>query len=368
MIKSRLATFSILIITLALFSVGCSQRNSPLDAEQPMGPGALMVEMPAGSTLESATFNAYIYRIDDINSVPVDIHRVLTDWDELSVTYESFHAGGALNYDATVAASFDGTLVNTPDTWVTADVTDLVRSWMDGSVPNYGFLMRKDANSPRTVFYSREGDAPPSLEMVFSTPDGEQVVIEDVLDDAFIGEDSFDTAWGNTDKLYTGYKNDFTKHSLVRFDIPTVLPPRGEDEEGCTRRIKYWKRHSGVCNRPDEITPLLPIWLGEPDGDKSRYIEDNMTAFKFLKKNHFGRPRNGITKLYAQLLAAKLNIENGADPTEIETTLDEVDAYLADHNWRDWCRVGHNEKRQIRTWKNTLRKFNQGKIGPGACE
>ena len=366
MIKYRLSILGITIVLLTFLFTGCSDRNLPFENVQgPSGP-QLGIVLPPGASLQSATFHAYVYRIDDLNSVPVDIHRVTADWNEMTVTNSNFHANGNQNYNPAASAAFDGVLVNTPDTWVSVDVTDLVQGWVAGEYYNYGFLMRKPQNSPRTVFYSREGDAVPYLEMIFDTPDGELVITEDALADAMIAEDTAEEAWGYTDKLYTGNKNGFEKQSLIRFDLPEFSQDR--IEEGCTHRLRWWKSHSGRGCRPDEISSLLPIWLGDEGGDKSRSVETNGQAFAYLAKNVFGRPRNGITRLYAQLLTAKLNIATGADSADIDATIAEVDEYLTQRDWRHWNCISQAEKTQVQEWRRALIDYNRGVTGPGMCD
>ncbi len=367
MIKLRLAYFSILIIALGLTAIGCSNQTNPFETtDEGMPEMQSSIVVPDGSTLVAATFHAYVYRIDDVNSVPVDLHRVLVDWDESTVTWNSFHPGGALNFDPTVSAAFDGTTVNIPKSWVSTDVTDMVQDWMSGAQPNYGFLMRKAPVSPRTVFYSREGAEPLYLELEFSTPDGPVVLTTDPIADAMLGEHIPDTANGHEDKLYTGWKNNLDKHSLVRFDLPEM--PEEPQSSGCTLTIGYWKNHAGQKKQADAVTPLLPIWLGTEGGPLSRLVADADTAVDYLKMKTYGKQNNGITKLYAQLLAAKLNVASGASLDEAATAFAEADAYLADTDWTSWRDLSQSEKQMVLGLKDTLDAYNNGDIGPGHCD
>ena len=367
MIKPWQFLLSIPIITLMAFGGGCSDYSSPGGVTAPeIQPSVIL---PVGSTLVSATFHGYIYRIDDLNSEPVNLHRVLTPWDELTVTWNSFHPGGALNYDPTIDAFFDGVTANTPDSWVSLDVTDMVQHWMDGTYPNLGLLMRKENVSPRTVFYSREGSAPPYLEMEFYTPNGSVFITEPALADAMIGEHEPETAFGNTDKLYTGYKNNLAKHSLIIFDLPTITPREPNPYAGCTLTIGFWKTHAGQKkNQADEVAPLLPIWLGTAGGANSRLVADSDSAVEFLTMNTYGRPSNGITKLYAQLLGAKLSAASGASMSDVSTAFAEADAYLAEHDWTEWNHLSESDQSMILGWKDILDAYNNGDIGPGHCD
>ncbi|WP_010246532.1 hypothetical protein [Acetivibrio cellulolyticus] len=85
---------------------------------------------------------------------------------------------------------------------------------------------------------------------------------------------------------------------------------------GCTFTIGYWKTHAGFTgNNPDLVSKHLPIWLGTPNGAKSIQVTTPEQAVAILSFS--GDASNGINKLYAQLLGAKLNIDNGADPTAV---------------------------------------------------
>ncbi|MFH1845362.1 MAG: SdrD B-like domain-containing protein [bacterium] len=139
--------------------------------------------------------------------------------------------------------------------------------------------------------------------------------------------------------------------------------------EGCTRTKGYWSNWTGLGNgnQPDMVTQHLPIWLGDAGGSKSMQVTDVQMAVDVLTQHTYGAPSNGITKLYAQLLAAKLNFAAGADPSAVSALVTEVDAFLADHDWTDWSGFSRPEKNEINGWKTTLDDYNKGDIGPGHC-
>ena len=144
-------------------------------------------------------------------------------------------------------------------------------------------------------------------------------------------------------------------------------PPPALDS-GCTRTIGYWKNHAGFGCQPDLVTPLLPIALGSPGGAKSLVVSDSQTAVDLLSQHVYGEPCNGITKLYAQLLAAKLNFENGADPAAIAEVVVAADSFLADHDYHDWAGLGEDDRHLVLSWHCQLGKYNNGYVGPGHCE
>ncbi len=142
-----------------------------------------------------------------------------------------------------------------------------------------------------------------------------------------------------------------------------------EGDSGCTYSKGYWKNHAG--NRPqqsDAISPLLPIWLGDVGGDKSLLVDSSSVAVAVLSMKISRSPSNGILKLYAQLLATKLNIFNGALDTEIADVIAEADNFLADHDYADWKKLDKGERKIVLEWMSLLDKYNDGEIGPGSCD
>lgn len=133
----------------------------------------------------------------------------------------------------------------------------------------------------------------------------------------------------------------------------------------CVSTIGYWKNHAGFGPQADALTPLLPIWLGTPSGLKSVNVTTAAQAVQLLKMN--GLASNGINKLYAQLLGAKLNIANGANATTITSTIAAADAFLATKNSADWNTLTATQKAQVLQWMTILDNYNNGLIGPPHC-
>ena len=102
-------------------------------------------------------------------------------------------------------------------------------------------------------------------------------------------------------------------------------------DEGCTYTIGFWKNHAGFGPQDDVVTPLLPQYLGDEGGTKTLHVGDAAAAVAIFKKKDFGGSSNGIAKLYAQMLAAKLNVANGASDAAVADLLADADAFLADY-------------------------------------
>jgi roadblock/LC7 domain-containing protein len=134
---------------------------------------------------------------------------------------------------------------------------------------------------------------------------------------------------------------------------------------GCTLTLGYWKTHAGFTgNNPDMLTPLLPIWLGTANGSYSTQVTNATQAVLIL--NFQNQASNGIYKLQGQLLAAKLDIAAGADPSAISSTITAADNFLAT-NPLPWSKLSKAQQTVVLGWVTTLDNYNNGLIGPGHC-
>jgi hypothetical protein len=141
-----------------------------------------------------------------------------------------------------------------------------------------------------------------------------------------------------------------------------------ECPHGCTLTIGYWKTHAGFTGRnADDVTQFLPIWLGTAYGAKSVEVTSATQAVSILKFE-YGAASNGITKLYAQLLGAKLNIGNGASDADVSNVMAKADAFLALYDYSSWTSLSKKQKSDVLTWMTLLDGYNNGDIGPGHCQ
>lgn len=144
---------------------------------------------------------------------------------------------------------------------------------------------------------------------------------------------------------------------------PPQPPPT---PNACTRTIGYWKNHAGFGPQRDVVTPLLPVWLGVAAGAKSVFVTTAGQAVELLNKA--GDASNGINKLYAQLLGARLNIKSGSDGSAILQTITQADVFLSTHAAADWAGLSQAQRQTILAWMSTLDDYNNGRIGPGHCD
>jgi hypothetical protein len=152
----------------------------------------------------------------------------------------------------------------------------------------------------------------------------------------------------------------------------TITTGECKGGRGCTRTIGYWKNHAGGEKKTDVVSRLLPVWLGTPNGAKSVLVTTTAQARDILAKS--GDASNGIEKLKAQLLAAKLNIARGADAGIVLGIIAAADAFLAVAAASDWAAlpqwsgVPNTDRRSVLNWASFLDDYNNGIVGPGSCD
>jgi len=117
----------------------------------------------------------------------------------------------------------------------------------------------------------------------------------------------------------------------------------------CTYTQGYWKNHP-------EAWPVEEIMIGGVTYTKAEAITILETP-----------PKGDATYILAhQLIAAKLNILKGADPSAVETTITEADDWLSANP------LGSNpsdpNRAQGIALAETLDEYNNGLIGPGHCD
>ena len=124
---------------------------------------------------------------------------------------------------------------------------------------------------------------------------------------------------------------------------------RPPEEEGCTFTQGFWKNHT-------EAWPVSSLVLGSVS-----YTDAQLSAI-------FDEPvsGNGLISLAHQLIAAKLNIANGASATDVQDDIDAADA-LIDGLVVPPVGSGHLDPSTTSSLVDALTDFNEGTTGPGHC-
>jgi hypothetical protein len=155
-----------------------------------------------------------------------------------------------------------------------------------------------------------------------------------------------DFVLANTATVEVGNKQTLTASA----SISVMCPPTGG---GCTRTQGFWKTHP-------EAWPGGVLSGGMTLGSVT-YTAAQLEAI-------FTQPvrGNGLISLSHQLIAAKLNVGSGADPSGIQSAIDAADALIG-------SRVvppvgsGYLAPSSTSALNTALTNFNEGLTGPGHC-
>jgi hypothetical protein len=276
----------------------------------------------------------------------VTLHRITNSWEENIVTWNNF--GGS--FDATSSGSF----VPTGTGWHTTNVTGLVNGWIDGTYPNYGALLKETSPDTNQSYSSKEGSDSPYLKVWWTLNDSSGYDSTDAFADSYIQSDSGDINFGSSMELMTGWQDTIETQTLVSFEFEVVYL-------SCTHGKGYWKTHSAYGPAPYDSTWAL---LGED----STFFLSNQTNYEVMWTPPSGG--NSYYMLAHQYIATILNIFSGADPGEIQETLDDATDMFETYTPEEIGSLrGNNPIRQeFIALKNMLARYNDGEIGPGNCD
>ena len=154
-------------------------------------------------------------------------------------------------------------------------------------------------------------------------------------------------------------------------DNASVDIDTGPCPTGCTLTIGYWKTHAGFGPQADAVSALLPKLLGTAGGTKTQNVDTAALAVQFLSfngSNNVFAASNGINKLYAQLLAAKLNIASMADSSAVNSIINAADTFLAANDSGNWATLSKAGRQSVNNWMSALDAYNNGLTGPGHCQ
>ncbi len=131
--------------------------------------------------------------------------------------------------------------------------------------------------------------------------------------------------------------------------LATSLASAFSPSAGCTLTQGFWKNHP-------QAWPVDSILLGGVTTTQAQ-------AIAILE----ALPRGDATYILAhQLIAAKLNVFNGADPSAVEQALDDADSWLGAHPLGS--DPSNPDRAQGVALAEILDSYNNGLIGPGHCD
>jgi len=126
--------------------------------------------IPAGANIVSAELKLYHYSTVGSTDFTIGMHRVTGNWQENTISWN--------NQPTYQPIAGSTKLINTDKTgWISWDITALLQGWLDGSMINYGVVLRKaDELLGGTYIRCRSSDYTvdptqcPKLEVIYYLP------------------------------------------------------------------------------------------------------------------------------------------------------------------------------------------------------
>jgi spore coat protein A len=173
--------------------------NNPVEIRRGLIQFDPATALPAGSTITAVTLTLTVSRVPQADTFDMSLHRVVSDWGEGSSDADDEEGDGAASstgdatwihtfYDTSFWASVGGDYIGTASAsqsvgdvgsylWSSPTMVSEVQGWLDGSVPNHGWILIGDESTDRTVkrFNSREHSTTstrPVLAVTYTPPAG----------------------------------------------------------------------------------------------------------------------------------------------------------------------------------------------------
>jgi hypothetical protein len=148
-----------------------------------------------------------------------------------------------------------------------------------------------------------------------------------------------------------------------------VIPHLGYERYG-TRLLGAKYVGEGMCQRDGSCTLTPGYWKTHPEAwpVQQLTIGNNLySASQLMDMLWQPTAGNGITNLTRQLIAAKLNIAMGTDPSAVSSAITQADAMIG-NLVPPPIGSGYLKPSQTSSLVSTLDAYNNGKIGPGHCD
>ena len=127
---------------------------------------------------------------------------------------------------------------------------------------------------------------------------------------------------------------------------------------GCTYTQGFWKTHGPIpTGMNTNVWPVTSLTLGT-------VVYTDLQALSIFTTPPTG---NGLISLAHQLMAAKLNIANGSDPSAIQASIDAADALIGGLVVPP-VGSGFLSPATTSALNTALTNYNEGATGPGHCQ
>ncbi len=136
-------------------------------------------DIPSGALVEGATITV---NVTDVSNDIYGLYEMKVDWQETGATWNSYAPGspweipgsfGPSDRGAAVLGTVNAGSLGSHTITLNQQGLDLMQAWVDGSAPNFGFIITDGEETNGLDFSSREAGAPldrPMLSVTYSLP------------------------------------------------------------------------------------------------------------------------------------------------------------------------------------------------------
>lgn len=126
--------------------------------------------VPANARITGAYLGLYQYTTLGTDNFTVGLHKITSTWDESTITWN-------LQPTSSTSAEVTDNITAGATTWESWDIDTLVQGWLDGTITNYGMMLKDtDESSVNTTAhfftsdYTTDATKRPKLEIVYYIP------------------------------------------------------------------------------------------------------------------------------------------------------------------------------------------------------
>jgi hypothetical protein len=112
--------------------------------------------IPPSAIINSATLKLYLHAVGSTNGRTFWAYRLTQSWTEGGVTWNRYDGSNTWTTQGGDYTTADGSSSIVPNGgWTIWDVTSIVKSWVEGGLPNNGFLIRDGDESSTTYYHAQ---------------------------------------------------------------------------------------------------------------------------------------------------------------------------------------------------------------------
>jgi RHS repeat-associated protein len=306
-----------------------------------------LTDIPSGTQIASAQLQAWFdgsWGVSPSTSVVIEARRVTASWTDTTATWNSASAAFG---EAGLSTATRG--VNQSAAWHSFDVRNVVQAWLNGTQPNYGFMLKatdETLNQGGPIYEAAPGLASYGYDYGGETQNGPKLLVTYGLPSVTLASPTLITATG-AQLSWSAYVDptpgSVPEDDLVEYQVHRRLNGSGQTTPTCGPLSWAWCRYPsrvavlppGTSSYLDTSAPPTPVDDPSPQGKAYDYwivvkTKDGQASASGVQVAWL--PKAGRTRLVVQGSSVPDTTLSSAQPTTGHDVFD----------GRPWLEVGNN--------------------------